>query len=84
MIITILFEEFIKSGPVRARDPKFQFKAEHGQDFGEFCEAQFPGASVFKRIERSPADAGLLCQRALAKFEVLAARGHLIANGPEV
>jgi hypothetical protein len=81
LIIAILLQEFVQSGPVRARGLKVQLKAEHGKQLGEFREAQLSGTSVFERFERSPADAGLASERDLAKLELLAALGDLGAYG---
>jgi hypothetical protein len=49
-----------------------------------FGKAQFPGASVFKRVERGAADARLARERGLAEFERFAALGDLAAYGDQV
>jgi len=77
LIITILLQEFVQSGPVRARGLQLQLKAERGKQLDEFSEAQLAGASVFEGIERSPTYAGFARERGLAKLELLAMLGYL-------
>ncbi len=62
----------------------FQLEAERGKQFGEFCEAQLSGASVFERIERSPTDARLARERGLAKLELLTVLGDTETYGDQV
>jgi len=79
LIIAILFEEFVQSGPVRARGLQVQLKAERGKQFGDFCEAQLSGTSVFERIESGTADSSFAGKRGLAKPKPPAALGDLAA-----
>jgi hypothetical protein len=81
LIIAILFQEFVQSGPVRACGLQVQFKAERGKQLGEFCEADLSGTAVFERIERSPTDARLARKCGLAKLELFSILGNVGAYG---
>jgi hypothetical protein len=76
--------QFVEGGALRARSLEFQLKPKRAKQLGDFGKAQFPGASVFQRVERSPADAGLARKRSLAEFERFAPLGDLAADGDQV
>jgi hypothetical protein len=81
LIIAILLQELVQSGPIRAGVLEFQLEAESGKELGEFSEAQLAATSVFEGVERSPADAGLVREPGLAKLQLLAMLGYLSSYG---
>src|SRR2546430_4121425 len=80
---TTLFRS-VQGGAARVGRLDLQLKPESGKQFGEFREAQFASASVFKCLKRGAADARFMRECSLAKLEFLSALGDLLPYRSQV